>query len=294
VTWPALGLRKPVVKSVINGLTEVEFWMAVMKKMGLVDKKGFSPASLEYDAYYAEEFAPTPYAKEQSWEQFKASTLAMTGKTEYEKFRAEIKLPEGGTVDEKTGVVKDKAGKAVGVKVGDKLAAGFNTPSRKLELSSELLKKNKLAAVPAYTEPEDKPTPDFPLYLVNFKQNEHTHSRTFNNTYLMELKPDNPLLINSATAEKLGLKDGDPIWIESPYAKAKATIQVTERIHPEVVAMQHGFGHWGFGQVARGSQNRTNAWCPAGTDDGQFFAGKAEKLSGQIVAKEVGVRLIKA
>lgn len=129
---------------------------------------------------------------------------------------------------------------------------------------------------------------------MNFKQNEHTHSRTFNNSYLMELKPDNPLLVNSATAAKLGLRDGDPIWIESPHAKAKATVQVTERIHPEVVAMQHGFGHWAFGKVARGSQNRTNTWCPAGTDDGQFFAGKAEKLSGQIVAKEVGVRLVKA
>ena len=43
VTWPVLGLRKPVVKSVINGLTEVEFWMAVMKKMGMKDKKGYSP-----------------------------------------------------------------------------------------------------------------------------------------------------------------------------------------------------------------------------------------------------------
>lgn len=48
-------------------------------------------------------------------------------------------------------------------------------------------------------------------------------------------------------AAKLGLKDGDAIWIESPYAKAKATVQVTEWIHPEVVGLHHGYGHWGFG-----------------------------------------------
>ncbi|MBF0592847.1 MAG: molybdopterin-dependent oxidoreductase [Nitrospirae bacterium] len=294
VLWPVLGLRKPVVKSVINGLTEVEFWMAVIKKMGLKDKNGYSPSDLTYDAFYAQEYNPTPYAKEQNWEAYKKTTLAMTGKTEYEKFRKEVTMPEEGSIDEKTGVVKDKDGKAAGVKIGDKIFRGFNTPTRKLELVSELLKKHKLSGLPQYSEPEDRPTPEFPLYLVGFKQNQHTHSRTFNNVYLMEMRPDNPLLINSATAVKLGLKDGDAIWIESAFAKAKATIQVTERIHPEVVALQHGFGHWGFGKVARGSMNKVNKWSPAGTDDGQFMPGKAEKFSGQIVTKEVGIRIIKA
>jgi thiosulfate reductase/polysulfide reductase chain A len=299
VTWPVLGLRKPVVKSVINGLTEVEFWMAVIKKMGMKDKNNYSPADLSYDAFYSDEYNPTPYAKEQDWETYKKSTLAMTGKTEYEKFRKEVKMPDGGSVDEKTGIVKEKPdkdgkAKAVGLKVGEKIVKGFETPTRKLELSSTLLKKNKLSGLPEYVDPEDRPTAEFPLYLVNFKQNEHTHSRTFNNDYLMEMKPDNPLLMNSATAAKLGLQDGDAIWLESPHAKAKATIQVTERIHPEVVALQHGYGHWALGKIAKGSMNKINKWSPAGTNDGQFFAGKAEKFSGQIVAKEIGVKVIKA
>ena len=71
-------------------------------------------------------------------------------------------------------------------------------------------------------------------------------------------------------------------------------MQVTERIHPEVVALQHGYGHSGFGKVARGALNKINKWSPAGTADGQFYAGKAEKFSGQIVAKEIGVKLTKA
>jgi len=294
VTWPALGLRKPVVKSVINGLTEVEFWMAVMKRMGMKDKNGYSPAALSYDAYYADEYKPTPHAKAQDWENYKKTTLSMIGKTEYEKFKKEIKMPEGATLDEKTGVVKDKNGTAIGVKIGGKIMKGFDTPTRKLELSSTLLKKHKYSGLPEYSDPEDKPTSEFPLYLINFKQNEHTHSRTFNNDYLMEMKPDNPLLINSATAAKLGLKDGDAIWIESPYAKAKATVQVTERIHPEVVALQHGYGHWALGKVAKGALNRMNKWSPAGTNDGQFAAGKAEKFSGMAVHKEIGVKIIKA
>jgi len=294
VTWPVLGLRKPVVKSVIGGLTEVEFWMAVIKKMGLRDRKGYSPADLAYDAYYADEYNPTPYAKEQGWEQYKKTTLGLLGKTEYEKFRKEVSMPDGGTVDEKTGVVRGKDGKVVGVKIGETIRKGFGTPTRKLELSSALLKNHGLSGLPEYHEPEDRPTGEFPLYLVNYKQNEHTHSRTFNNAYLMEMKPDNPLLVNSDTASKLGLKDGDPIWIESPHGKAKGTVQVTERIHPEVVSLQHGYGHWGFGKIARGSLNKWNTWSPAGTADGQFLPGKAEKFSGMAVHKEVGVRITKA
>jgi len=182
----------------------------------------------------------------------------------------------------------------VGVKIGDKISKGFDTPTRKLEITSVFLKKKNYSGLPEFQEPEDKPTADFPLFLINFKQNEQTHSRTFNNEYLMEMKPDNPLIINSGTAARLGLKDGDPIWIESPFAKAKGTVQVSERIHPEVVALHHGYGHWGFGKVARGSLNKINKWSPAGTADGQFLPGKAEKLSGMAVHKEVGVRLIKA
>ena len=34
---------------------------------------------------------------------------------------------------------------------------------------------------PDFVEPIYKPTADFPLYLINYKQAEHTHTRTFNN-----------------------------------------------------------------------------------------------------------------
>ncbi|MBI3376798.1 MAG: molybdopterin-dependent oxidoreductase [Nitrospirae bacterium] len=296
VTWPVMGLRKPVVKSVINGMTEVEFVMALMKKMGMKDDHGHSPASFTYEALYKDEYDACDFPKKTNmdWEAYKKVSLGMFGKTEYEKFKKVVAIPEGGSVDEKTGLVKGKDGKSVGVKIGDKIMKGFNTPTRKLELTSTFMKNNKYSGLPEYSDPEDKPTKEFPLHLINFKQNEHTHSRTFNNDYLMEMKPDNPIIINSATAAKLGLKDGDAVWIESAFAKAKGTVQATERIHPEVVALQHGYGHWAMGKIAKGSLNKTNKWSPAGTADGQFLPGKAEKFSGMAVHKEIGVKIIKA
>ncbi len=259
VTFPATAIRQPVIKSVINGMTEQEFILALAQKMGLKDKDGKTlPAA--YPEYISDQLKNGPIGKTLDEMLALPGAVFIGGETHYEKY-------------------KEK---------------GFATPSKKIELYSEQMEKKGLNPLPDYVEPIYKPTPDFPLYLINYKQAEHTHSRTFNSDWLMEMKPDNPLLMNSATAARLGLEDGDAIWIESPYAKAKATVQVTERIHPEVVALQHGYGHWGFGKIARGALNKANRWSPAGTADGQFLAGVSEKASGMAVHKEIGVKVTKA
>ncbi len=259
VTFPATAIRQPAVKSVINGMTEQEFILALAKKMGLKDKDGKSLPGT-YPEYISDQLKNGPIGKSLDEMLALPGGVFIGGATHYEKYKKN----------------------------------GFATPSKKIEFYSEQMEKKGLNPLPDFVEPIYKPTTDFPFYLVNYKQAEHTHSRTFNNDRLMEMKPDNPLLINSEAAAHLGIKDGDAIWLESPYAKAKATIQVTERIHPEVVALQHGYGHWGFGKVARGALNKTNTWCPAGTADGQFLAGVSEKASGMAVHKEIGVRIIKA
>ncbi len=259
VTFPATAIRQPAVKSVINGMTEQEFILALAKKMGLKDKDGKTLPDT-YPEYISDQLKNGPIGKTLEEMQALPGAVFIGGETNYEKYKKN----------------------------------GFATPSKKIEFYSEQMEKKGLNPLPDYVEPVYRPTPEFPLYLINFKQAEHTHSRTFNNDWLMEMKPDNPLLMNSVTAAKFGLKDGDAIWIESPYAKAKGTVQVTERIHPEVVALHHGYGHWGFGKIARGSLNKINRWSPAGTGDGQFLAGVSEKASGMAVHKEIGVKVIKA
>jgi anaerobic selenocysteine-containing dehydrogenase len=99
----------------------------------------------------------------------------------------------------------------------------------------------------------------------------------------MGIQPSNPIALNAKTAARLGIRDGDEVWVESPYGKTKATVRVTEGIHPEVVGWQHGFGHWGFGKVARGN----------GTADGQFNVTKSDPISGMALHKEVCVKVYK-
>lgn len=282
VTFPALGLRQPVVKSWINGMTEYEFVKAVGKKLGLKDKNGKGFEKTDEEAMNEELKAGINISIAELRAMDGATWIG--GKTTYEKYSKSAKVPEGAVVNTDTKVVKDKDGKYIGVSNGFWVVNGFKTPSGKIEFYSKQLKDKGYDPLPVYTEPEDKPTSEYPFYLIGWKQAEHTHTRTFNNEWLMEMKSDNPLWMNTDTGKKLGLNDGDEVWIESPISKAKGKVHLTEGIHPEVVGLHHGYGHWALGSVAKGK----------GVADGQFFPGKAEAISGQAITKEVGVKIYKA
>ncbi|HHT9117273.1 MAG TPA: molybdopterin-containing oxidoreductase family protein, partial [Candidatus Hypogeohydataceae bacterium YC38] len=281
-TWPTVALRQPVTDSHIRGMAEYDFIMALGRELGLRDRdgKGFD---MTYEEYLDAELKAGMGI---GLEELRGLSGAVwkSGETHYEKYLLEVKVPEGAQLEKDTGILKDKGGKPLGVKMGEKILRGFDTPSRKLEFYSKQLEEKGFDPLPRYEDPEDKPTKEYPLYLVAWKQAEHTHGRTFNNAWLMGLKPDNPLWVNTETAKRLGIEEGDEIVIESPYGKAKGKVHLTEGIHPEVVGLHHGYGHWALGNIARGK----------GVNDGLFMPGKAERLSGQGITKEVGVRIYKA
>jgi thiosulfate reductase/polysulfide reductase chain A len=140
-----------------------------------------------------------------------------------------------------------------------------------------------LNPLPDYVPTEDRPTATYPLHLISWKEALHTHSRTMNNRWLMEFQRENELWININRASTLGIFDGDMVTVENQYGKAQARAKVTRRIHPDVVGMVHGFGHWAAGNIAAGK----------GTNDGQFVPGKAERLSGMAAHKDGAVRVYK-
>jgi molybdopterin-containing oxidoreductase family iron-sulfur binding subunit len=58
--------------------------------------------------------------------------------------------------------------------------------------------------------------------------------------------------MNSKTARDLRIRDKDIVWVESAYGKLKAKARVFEGIHPEVVAISNGQGHYACGRWAKG------------------------------------------
>jgi thiosulfate reductase / polysulfide reductase chain A len=92
------------------------------------------------------------------------------------------------------------------------------------------------------------------------------------------------MMVHPTTAQRFGVKTGEVVWVESPYGRVKAIVRVTSRIHPEVVGVQHGFGHTALGRLAAGR----------GTSDSALRPTLSDPLSGQALHKEACVRLVKA
>lgn len=314
VTWSVLGLRQPVVKPIFGQPAEYEVVAALGRRLGLKDKSGkdfFSVGAIsgepleDLTAWYEEQLSNelkqgAPGITLEELQQLPGAVWLDKKGTAYEKYEGALsadalktafydgdKGKDGALVYNKA---KADGGTVIGVVVDGKAVKGFATPSRKVELFAKGLATKKDAAgkavnpLPVY-EPRDwQPTSEYPLYLINWKEASHTHSRTFNNPWLLELKPENPLIIHPLTADGLKIDDGDEVVVESPHGETRAKVKVSKRIHPEVVGLQHGFGHWAGGDNARGR----------GTSDGNLRPTKADPLSGQSLHKENCVRVRKA
>ena len=130
---------------------------------------------------------------------------------------------------------------------------GFNTPSGKVELYSSILEKFGYDPLPSYTENPETPVSapelakEYPLILITGHRHiAYFHSANRQIPWLRELCPYPYLEIHPETAEKLGIKDGDWVWIETPRSKDKRVKQVaklTEAVHPRVVAAP---SHWWY------------------------------------------------
>ena len=121
---------------------------------------------------------------------------------------------------------------------------GFRTPSGKIELVASIQAKHGFPGLPVYVEPP-KPTKEFPLKLLNGTRRPYiTHSKTRGDQpYLLEFEPESMVNINPKDAAERGIKEGDKIWLVSPYCdhKVRARARVTILCQPGLVDAQYGW-----------------------------------------------------
>jgi len=96
--------------------------------------------------------------------------------------------------------------------------------------------------------PEFTAPPEYDMWVCNWKTPfmPFGTANTQENAWLAELREEDPyemyIWINTETAKKKRLEDGDEVWIESRYGKTKGKLKLTELIHPEVVGIPAGYG----------------------------------------------------
>lgn len=125
---------------------------------------------------------------------------------------------------------------------------GFNTPTGRMELASTLFEQWGLDPLPYYEEPTESPvsTPDlykeYPLVLTTgarpwgFFHSEHRQVPR-----LRSITPDPLVEIHPETAARLGINEGDWVWIENSMGKVRQRSKLTATIDMRVVNASHAW-----------------------------------------------------
>ncbi len=137
----------------------------------------------------------------------------------------------------------------VGVQVDGEIKRGFPTPSGRLEFYSRTLAEWGWSeyAIPSYIKSHVHPdnlAADETILISTFRLPVQIHTRSANAKWLDEIAHTNPLWIHTNHAEKLGVRTGDLLRVETEIGYFVVRAWVTEGIRPGIVACSHHMGRW--------------------------------------------------
>ncbi len=177
----------------------------------------------------------------------------------------------------------------------------FHTPSKKFEFRSgnleALLRKtgqevNSLTCLPHHEEASflgDSNT--YPLLLSTYQPLLDIENGSQNYPWAQEdflvmhgMGWTNFAEMNSRTTAALGIRDGAWVWVESPFNRIKVRARVFEGIHPEVVSIAVGQGHYARGRWETG----------IGANPAEITGVDYDHISGQSALFNTRVRVYKA
>ena len=124
---------------------------------------------------------------------------------------------------------------------------GFETPSRKIELYSEIMLEEGYPPLPDYEEPLVGPRsrPDlasrYPLILTCAKDSLYCESQHRGLPSLRRRAPDPQVDLHPVVAAAREIEPGDWVTIETPKGRVRARARFDEMLDPQVVCGQHGW-----------------------------------------------------
>ncbi len=93
-----------------------------------------------------------------------------------------------------------------------------------------------------------KKAEDYPFWILSTKSGQQPWGLTMCLPQVHELTKQimghEAIQMNKKAAQKLGIKDGDEIWVESPYRRMKGKVMLREGIRPDCLLSTGTYGHW--------------------------------------------------
>jgi len=128
----------------------------------------------------------------------------------------------------------------------------LRTPSGKIEIFSETLRKYGYYPIPIYIEKNIMPRATDEFFLTTGHTLYHTQdSITFDIPTLIKLAPDNPVMISKNKALQLGIRDGDEVEVISLTTgqRVRCKVKVSDGIRDDTM-----FSYFGFGRHSKGER----------------------------------------
>lgn len=124
---------------------------------------------------------------------------------------------------------------------------GFRTPSGKVELYSSQLEEWGFDPLPVYYEPPETTNSnpevgeEYSLLCTTRKLAAYRHSGGRQIPSLRASHPDPVVIIHPGTASKLGIKDGDWVYIETKRGRIEQKASVSTGVAPRVIVADHAW-----------------------------------------------------
>jgi thiosulfate reductase/polysulfide reductase chain A len=190
------------------------------------------------------------------------------------------------------------------VKTGESIKNRTESSSRTRPISvvSPSSQKGTIPGFPDFEEIKTHSNKDKDELILTCFKTGLNDKYTSNSKWLREISHENPLWINRKTAEKHGIRNGDEIQISSSSGSLVAKALVSDRIHPESVALAEGFGHTATGSFARAQKIKTKDrdtnlvwWSKTGqgVNPKKIIGLQKDSVSGTYVNKDTLVRIYK-
>jgi anaerobic selenocysteine-containing dehydrogenase len=172
----------------------------------------------------------------------------------------------------------------------------LTTPSGKFEFYSQtlaqVLGKGDEKLLPRYQAPRFSGDEGaYPLHLVVFPLVTTGQRWSANLPWMQEIYGlhmhamwKNWVELHPHTAQELGIKDGDQVWVESPVGRIQLEARLWSGIRPHVAGIPEGQGHTAGGRYAEGH----------GANPYALLVPQFDELSGELAHRATRVRVYKA
>ena len=167
---------------------------------------------------------------------------------------------------------------------------GFRTPTGKVELYATQHEKFGLDPLPFYVEPPESEvrTPElnqkYPLVLVSGRRSPvYFHSEHRNIPWLRACDPFPVVEVHPSVLKKLGIDDGEWIWVENDRGRIRRKVKSNPSMHPKTVSAPHGW--WIPEAEGKGPsyfkawENQINLIIPNDTQASSGYGGGAYKTT---------------